>query len=906
MRSGIPWLLTMLLLTTIFAGCIDNSTTDVEENNDVRNVVFAACSGGIENKSECNLSVAESGIGDGPMQPDELLQSNDEDEVGHEHKDHSHPSLTTPSYEGEIFDFRSNTGGRSVCTSEDIVGLTNADLQTYLIEQTDACLYYFWTFDANLESILTDSNVQWIANSIEEIATTYEGNNNEGLHQLMFFVRIAYYYESYGQISVFDQATFEGVYAAVDSLKDSEHILDFGDEARKNLRQLIILADTVAIAEILIPHFMTILQTMTDSDTDLDHYWTSSTVYSTMYCISRSVSNPNFNGHENLLELLEIIGELSLDADGALVSGEEEWLVNWAVFSFGRVALTDAPNLYDLGCQYITTAENHHYSETEYTMPFLWAVYMHDFYYNYYNSDTCVNSVEQFSMDSIRSSLEMQLFPNTFKFDDGQIVIRTPLLSEDITPLYYAMKEVKAQFFRLSESSLPVDEDPNHNITMMIYGTREDYRNYQPLIYGLNSNNGGMYVEQWGMFFTYERAPDESIYTLEELVRHEYVHYIANRHLIHDMWGENEIYDGNRLTWFDEGLAEFLAGSTKRDGIEPRLSVLQRIDNDGSSRLTTDQIFSSSYNSGFKFYRYSAALFDFMYHNHNQVIRDLFECLDNDDAVCFDAIVEGLESDQTFEEEYQLHIDGMLLLLDSYSSPTAEFLEIENLAFIDTTFVENQIKSTSRYGYNAECDFAVKDSLQRYRCIGTLHLNDSDYPTTEETWPIFNKRLNKMMNDISGNSQLPNLDDAVCWFDRILVEPSIRSTFNHTTSYHCEIPLPQGQYFVEDVFAQLNEDVNRTRANGSIECVEGDGNDHYRCTFHVESEWFESSSEESLWIESLESYAREIANQIHATNPATYARTVCSLSDDYQYQDVSTNYIYVSSDLTCQWYIGNL
>ena len=47
MHSGVPWLLTMLLLTTIFAGCIDNSTTDVEENNDVRNVVFAACSGAL-------------------------------------------------------------------------------------------------------------------------------------------------------------------------------------------------------------------------------------------------------------------------------------------------------------------------------------------------------------------------------------------------------------------------------------------------------------------------------------------------------------------------------------------------------------------------------------------------------------------------------------------------------------------------------------------------------------------------------------------------------------------------------------------------------------------------------------------------------------------------------------------
>ena len=902
--------LSLILMLSPLTGCIgadDVEDSDDSSNEEERKAVFAACSGGIENKSECNLLVAEIGVGDGPMQPENLLQSEFEsvDSHNHEHDSHSHPPDAMPSHEDERINPQSSTSGRSTCTSEDLIGLTNADLETYLIGQTDICLSYLWTLDSNVESVLTDANIQWLANSIEGIASIYEGNNNQGLHQLLFFVRIAYYFDYYGQINTLDQSTFVAVYAAIDSLKDSEHILDEGDEARKNLRQMIILADTAAFAEILIPTFITILETLTDGDTDLDHYWTSQAVYSTMFCIKRSTDKPNFNAHENLLELFERIGELSTDADNTLIDGDEEWLVNWAVFSFARLAFTDAPDLYDVGCQYLITAENHHYSETEYTMPFLWAVFTHDYYYNY-NSDDCVNPVEQFSMDSIRDSLEAQLFPNTFEFDDGQIIIKTPLDSEDIVPLYYAVEEVKAQFFRLSESSLPVEGDPNHNIEMIIYGSMADYRDYQSLIYGLSSNNGGMYIEQWGIFFTYQRTPDESIYTLEELVRHEYVHYLEFRHLVHGMWGENEIYDDNRLTWFDEGLAEFLAGSTKRDGIEPRLSVLERIDEDGSNRLTTNQIFSSSYNSGFKFYRYSAVLFDFMYHYHNHIIRDLMQCLNNDDAACFDTIVEGLAADETFEEEYQIHIDHMLLLLDTYNSPTAEFLEISELDYIETTFVENEIRRTSRYGYDAECDFAVKSSLQRYRCIGTLHINGSDYSTTDETWLLFNEQLDDMMNEIHGNPDLVNLNDAVCWFDNILIEPTVRSTFNHTTSYHCEVPLPQRQYFAEDTFTQLNEDVNRTRANCSIECIEGEGNDLYRCDIHVESAWFESISEQSLLIESLEYYALEIANQIHAANSATYARTICSLSDDYQYHDVDSSYTYVSSTLSCQWYIGNL
>ena len=908
MQRMTSFILVALMLSTTFAGCLGNSEIEEPigtEKTEERNIVFAACSGGIKNNSDCNVVVPEGGFGDGPMQPTELFPSYDEGHEPHNSRENNTFASTMPSHEGVLSEFSSGTGGRSLCTSEDLIGLTNADLQTYLIGETDACLYYFWTFNSNIALALTDSNVQWIANSIEAMASTYAGDNTQGMHQMLFFIRIAYYYDFYGNIGDLDQATFDAAYNAVDALKDSGHIMDAGDEARKNLRQMIILADTANFADILIPTFIIILNTLTD-DNSLDIYWTSSTVYSTLFSIKRSTDKPAFNAHGELLELLERMGELSIDADGTLILGDEEWVVNWAIWAFARLAFTNAPVLYDVGCEYVINAENHHYSATEYTMPFLWAVNTHDIYYNYYSND-CVNPVQEFTMDELIPELESQLFPNTFTFDDGKIIVKTSLTYEDIIPLYYAVKEVGAQFLRISESSLPVDEDPNHNITMIIYGSRAEYRQYQPIIYGLSSNNGGIYIEQWGKFFTYQRTPSESIYTLEELVRHEYVHYLVGRHLVFDMWGVNEFYDDNRLTWFNEGLAEFLAGSTERDGIAPRLSVMNRIDNDGTNRLSSNQVFESSYNSGFKFYRYSSALFDYMYYEHNQILRSLFECVNLNDIDCFDVIVEELSVDNSFEVGYQAHIDEMLLSLNTYTAPSAEFLADGDLDFIDSTFVENEIRQISRYGYDVECDFAVKNSLQRYRCSGTLHENETEYSTSELSWSNFDRQLDEMMNQLIGNPDLSNLDDAVCWFDRILIEPTVRSTFNHSTSYHCEIPLPQDSTINADsILFQLDEDINRTRANGSILCLELAIDFHYSCKIHVESAWFESSIGNSVRINSLNMYAREIANHIHATNPSTYARTVCRISDDYQYHDVEPDYTYASSTLVCQLIIGHL
>ena len=61
----------------------------------------------------------------------------------------------------------------------------------------------------------------------------------------------------------------------------------------------------------------------------------------------------------------------------------------------------------------------------------------------------------------------------------------------------------------------PVDNDPNDVLTIVIYGSRADYVTYQGFLYGLGTNNGGMYIEHWGKIFTYQRTSQESIYTLK-------------------------------------------------------------------------------------------------------------------------------------------------------------------------------------------------------------------------------------------------------------------------------------------------------------------------------------------------------------------------------------------------------
>jgi microbial collagenase len=907
-------LVTIFLLSTL-AGCISSEEEEKDEEeeetkiDDSREEVFAACSGGIANISECNVESVY-GVDLSPLAPIEFAVHEHSVDEGHTPsgvKTNETTELHPPEFPDMIGSMGTSTSGRS-CSSADLGGLNAEELVEYLVASTDSCIYYFWTFNSEVGAVMTDANMQYIADELITLSENYQGDNTQGIHQLLFFLRVSWYQEYYQSSVSFQPVTFDATYLAATALKESIHVLDEGDEARKILRQLVILADTADFAHTFIPLFQTVLDTFIVQST-MDHYYSGSTVYSVLYAISRTVDRPEFNAHEGLLDLLERVAEISVDTGDILIPNDDVWTVNWAIWTLARIAYTDAPVLYDLGCEYVVAAENHHYDESDYNLPLLWALNVHE---SFYGAD-CINPEGQYSLDGLLSGIEAQLFPNVFYYDNGRIEIKTSLEIDEIEPLYYAVKEVASQFFRLSESKQPVTNDPNYRLTMIIYGTKEDYRQYQPLLYGTSSNNGGIYIEQWGKFFTFQREPSESIYTLEELVKHEYSHYLVGRHLVHGNWGDGEFYDENRLTWFNEGLAEYLAGSTNRDGVELRQIIMQLINNDGASRLSVSQITESSYNSGFKYYRYANLLIDFLIQNQDITVRNMMECIYLNDVDCYDNEVEQLLLQPNLEADYQAHIDEMLLLLSTYGPAEVEYHPVEQLDLVEPEYMENRIRE-SRYGYDAECDMNIRTTLTRFRCIGTLHHNSSEYDTTIKSWSDFNIQLDDLMRSIATNSgddcfdcDLENLDDAVCWFDRILIEPNIRQTYDHTTKYHCEVPLPTGDYPVESTITeQMLEDISRTRANSTIECVDQSTNtiQVLNCEIGVESQWFEIDTEESVIIANLLEYAREISNQIHASSPVKYGRQTCDVIDEYQYQDLEDDMIYASSTMKCTWIVN--
>ncbi|AZN35170.1 collagenase [Iodobacter ciconiae] len=254
---------------------------------------------------------------------------------------------------------------------------------------------------------------------------------------------------------------------------------------------------------------------------------------------------------------------------------------------------------------------------------------------------------DRYNICHAEAELKIRLFPNLWAFDNGNLVFETPLSRQEVEPLYYAMKQVEAQLKRVSGVSQPVKDDPNARLRMVIYGTKSDYGRFQGLLNDLSTDNGGIYIENGATFYTFERTSQESTLSLEELVRHEYVHYLSGRFIQPGMWGSGEFFrNSRRMPWYDEGFAEFMAWSTSREGIKVRGHVVEVVaSNWPASFQTPAQIMRSSYSDGWDFYSHSALWFYFLHRNEPGMLAEVLQQLRNDDVRGFDALVERLGAD---------------------------------------------------------------------------------------------------------------------------------------------------------------------------------------------------------------------------------------------------------------------
>lgn len=699
-------------------------------------------------------------------------------EMQDQHSPNAHPPFNHSSNvnaEASIQLHLQATGTNTECSSDTASLYSGHALINHLISLDAECMSYYGNFYAgntNTFRLYQKQNMIAVAQALSGRATSYTPTTSYGIHQLIIYLRAGFYVNFY-YAENFDYTpkssdVFSANLQAASAFSQNQYFRSNNTDHAKILFDWVYYVDS---ANLWLQLF-TSLQVILDDMTPQRNTWHQLNAYNAVFfALFRASTDQDFRSFietQHNGSLTNSLKEASL-RDYLLENGSNyQYLVANAALELGRLlgysslknstysALSEVFSSYErLSPIWISAARSLNLFGNCQLIP-----------------GTCKPELE--------TQLKAMLFPNSFSWDNGLFVVHTPLAEQDVLDLYHASKQVKSQFFRLLRTTQPLAGDTNSTLHIYLYGSQKNYHDYHPFLFDLDTNNGGIYIERDGTFFTYHRTTQESVYSLEELFRHEYAHYLMARYAIHGLFWESDIYDNERLTWIDEGIAEFLAGSTQSNNVQPRHKLVSLIKSDGERRMNLSEFTRATYSGNFNFYRYAGLFFNFLYDQNKTVLYTLIDNIRENRISTLDSIVTSFRNEPNYQQDYTQYLNTAVQRLEQIDDPFTPSIVPKKLELSDAAEVESILRDYSDLE-DATCLTFVSTHPKRFLCQGQLRSNTPIYATED-----FGDQLNRAIQESSLDSH-NNWRSMNCHFG------SISHNINHTTAeYHCEGALKSG------------------------------------------------------------------------------------------------------------------
>ncbi len=206
----------------------------------------------------------------------------------------------------------------------------------------------------------------------------------------------------------------------------------------------------------------------------------------------------------------------------------------------------------------------------------------------------------------------------------------------------------------LTTGNKPTANDHNHALEVVVFKNWSQYNAYGQLIYDIQTDNGGMYLEgtpqkpgNQARFLAFRQwwvEPDFAVWNLN----HEYVHYLDGRFTKYGRFG----HFPSHMVWWSEGLAEYVSKGDENE----RSLKLARENAESAPDLKT--IFATEYKDGLdRTYRWSYLAIRYLAEKHPQQLIQLSRHLKAD---YFDGYKDLLTELENHQADYQKWLTGLL------------------------------------------------------------------------------------------------------------------------------------------------------------------------------------------------------------------------------------------------------
>ncbi|WP_196139217.1 M9 family metallopeptidase [Aliikangiella sp. G2MR2-5] len=150
--------------------------------------------------------------------------------------------------------------------------------------------------------------------------------------------------------------------------------------------------------------------------------------------------------------------------------------------------------------------------------------------------------------------------------DTIKLRFEEPIVDENLQSICKSLTAEEAYFHQRFDTPQSVKNDNNKDLEVVIFSSSTEYQNYAGKFFGINTDNGGMYLEgvpsdqnNQARFVAFQATwlPDFTVWNLE----HEYVHYLDGRF---NKWGGFNDQPANSV-WWGEGVAEYMSSQDDND-----------------------------------------------------------------------------------------------------------------------------------------------------------------------------------------------------------------------------------------------------------------------------------------------------------------------------------------------------
>ena len=529
---------------------------------------------GVENKALENAPIAQT-----TKQPIENL-----------HHHHHHVSEVSTS-----------VNALATCDVNALATTNTTQLIAAIKAQGTDCVNELFGASSNIQASAYDStNMYQVANHVKGLAESYQGGGDADLEALFLYLRAGYYVEFYNDQVTFATWVKPAVKGAIDAFVNNAHFYDDNDAHGKTLSEVLITMDSSEQQDVYLP---IVVEWLNRWNASYATKWNMRSAVNGVFTILfRGQWNTEFRNKVGTAN--DLVAALrKFTTSTYMINSDAEYLIANAARELGRLKLYSGTSIQtnvDAGLNQVFTGyQMYGYGDSVWLGAADTASYYGD--------------CNAFNICGFEQQLEAQVLSQTYTCS-STIKIRSQNMTQAQHQSACSKMGYEETYFhaQLQTNNIPVADDVNSQLQVNIFDSDTDYGKYAGAIFGIDTNNGGMYLEgnpatpgNVPNFVAYEASyanADHFVWNLE----HEYVHYLDGRF---DLYGGFNA-PTEAIVWWSEGVAEYIANENNNPAAIDTIK-------DGST-YSLGTIFETTY-AGFdqdRIYRWGYLAVRFMFERH--------------------------------------------------------------------------------------------------------------------------------------------------------------------------------------------------------------------------------------------------------------------------------------------------